>query len=115
MQGSNHEELRLLTPGRSICEKMLILRTILPAREAVEPMVKQYQRRLSELLGLYRDYLLSKVSKVRILGEADERELKDVFGELSIVEQRAPQQHGEFLGLIDIAMRRRFNPFADAN
>src|SRR5712664_2094705 len=78
-------------------------------------MVKQYQRSLSELLDLYRDYLLSKVSKVRILGEADERELKDVFVELSIVEQRLPQQQAEFLGMMDSALRRRFNPFADAD
>src|SRR5258708_19073140 len=76
-------------------------------------MVGQNQRNLSELLHSYRDYLQSKVSKVRILGEVDERELKDVFVELSIVDQRAPQQHAEFLGLMDSAMRRRFNPFAD--
>lgn len=78
-------------------------------------MVRQNQRSLPELLDLYRDYLLSKVSKVRILGEADERELKDVFVELSIVDQRAPQQHAEFLGLMGSAMRRRFNPFADVD
>jgi hypothetical protein len=31
-------------------------------------------------------YVLSKVSKVRIFGEANERELKDVFIELTIVD-----------------------------
>lgn len=74
-------------------------------------MVTLYQRRIRELVDAYRGYLLSKVSKVRIFGEVDERELKDVFVELSIVDQRAPQQQAEFLGMMDSAMRRRFNPF----
>ncbi len=73
-------------------------------------MVRQYQRSLPELLDSYRDHLLSKVRKVRILGEADERELKDVFVELSIVDQRPPH-HAEFLGMMNSAMRRRFSPF----
>lgn len=76
-------------------------------------MHKPTQRSIDEILDAYRDYLLSKVSKVRILGEADERELKDVFVELTVVEQRAPQQHTEFLGMIDSATRGRLNPFAD--
>lgn len=75
-------------------------------------MVRHF-RSLPELLDSYRDYLLSKVSKVRILGEADERELRDVFVELSVVDQRVPKQRAQFLGLMDSAMRRRFNPFAD--
>jgi HEAT repeat protein len=76
-------------------------------------MIKPSQRDLIELLNAHRDFLLSKVSKVRILGEAHERELKDVFVELSIADERSPQQHAEFLDLMDSAMRRRFNPFAD--
>jgi predicted NACHT family NTPase len=76
-------------------------------------MVRQHQRNLPKLLDSYREYLLSKVSKVRILGEAEERDLQDVFVELSIVDQHAPQQNAEFLALMDSAMRRRFNPFRD--
>lgn len=76
-------------------------------------MQKPPQRSITEILDAYRDYLLSKVSKVRIFGEADERELKNVFVELSIVEQRTLQQHAEFLGMMDSAMRKRFDPFAD--
>lgn len=76
-------------------------------------MQKTTQRSIAKILDAYRDYLLSKVSKVRILGEAEERELKDVFVELSIVEQRTRQQHTEFLGMMDSAMRKRFDPFAD--
>jgi hypothetical protein len=39
-----------------------------------------------------------RVSKVQILGEEDERELQEVFVELSIVGQRMPQQYAEFVG-----------------
>jgi len=72
------------------------------------------QRNLSDLLKLYRDHLVSKVSKVYILGEPDERELKDVFVELSMVDQHAPQQQPQFPGLLDSVMWR-FNPFAVAD
>ena len=77
-------------------------------------MVKQHQRNLQELLDSYRDYLLSRVSKVRILGEPGERRLKDVFVELSINNQRAPKHHSELLGMMDSAVRQRFNPFGSA-
>jgi HEAT repeat protein/energy-coupling factor transporter ATP-binding protein EcfA2 len=70
------------------------------------------QRSITELLDSYNG--LAKVSKVRILGEEDERELKEVFVELSIVNQPASQHHTEILGMMDSAMRRRFNPFAHA-
>jgi HEAT repeat protein/energy-coupling factor transporter ATP-binding protein EcfA2 len=79
-------------------------------------MQKPMHRNTDELLDAYRDYLLSKVSKVHILGEADERELKEVFVELSVVDQPyLSQQHAKFLGMVDSVMRRRFNPFADAD
>jgi hypothetical protein len=78
-------------------------------------MVRTHQRSISELVDVYRDYLLSKVSKVRILGEAEERALKDVFVELSIIDQRAAERHADFLGMMDSAMRRRLNPFVDAD
>lgn len=77
-------------------------------------MQKPPQRSTAEILDVYRDYLLSKVSKVHILGDADERELKDVFVELSITHQHAPRQHSKFLGMMDSVMRRRFNPFGNA-
>lgn len=77
--------------------------------------MKSTGRNITKLLVDYRTYLLSKVSKVSILGEADERELKKVFVELSIVDQSAPRQHVEFLRLKASAMQRRFNPYVDAN
>src|SRR2546423_15322230 len=70
------------------------------------------QRNITKLLDEYHSYLLSKVGKVRILGEADERELKEVCVELGVVDQRAPQQRAEFLSMWDAALRKRFNPFA---
>lgn len=64
---------------------------------------------LAELLGRYSNYLQANVGKVRILGEADERELRDVFVELSIVDRHGPRQHAEFLSMVDSSVRRRFN------
>lgn len=74
-------------------------------------MSKEQPRTLPEILKVYQDYLLSKVSKVRILGELEERDLKDVFVELSVVEQEERGARAELLGMVDSAMRRRFNPF----
>jgi HEAT repeat protein/KaiC/GvpD/RAD55 family RecA-like ATPase len=75
-------------------------------------MPKSAQRNVSQILDAYHTHLLSKVSKVRILGEPGERELKDVFVELSIADQRAPQQRAEFLSMWDAGLRKRFKPFA---
>lgn len=75
-------------------------------------MLKSKGRNLTKLFKAYRDYLWSKVSKVRILGETDERELRDVFLELSIADQDRSQQ-AAILGMMDSAMRKRFNPFAE--
>jgi hypothetical protein len=74
-------------------------------------MPRPTQQNVAQTLNAYQDYLLSKVSKVRILGERHERELKDVFVDLSIVEQGEPDQHSEFLGFMDTTTRRRMNPF----
>lgn len=56
------------------------------------------QRNITELIDAYQKYLLSKVGKVRILGETEERQLKNVFVELSITTQRASKQHADILG-----------------
>lgn len=69
------------------------------------------ERNLSELLSLYNEYARSKVTKVRILGDSDERDLKDVFVELNVVEPSEKTPHPEFFGMVDSAMRRRLNPF----
>jgi HEAT repeat protein len=75
-------------------------------------MSKSAQRNIGQLLDAYHTHLLSNVGKVGILGEAGERELKDVFIELSIADQRAPQQRAEFLSMWDAGLRKRFKPFA---
>jgi HEAT repeat protein/energy-coupling factor transporter ATP-binding protein EcfA2 len=77
-------------------------------------MLKSKGCNLSNLLNAYRDYLRSKVSKVRILGERGERDLRDVFLELNIADQHRAQR-ATILGMMDSAMRRRFNPFADTD
>jgi len=70
------------------------------------------QRTLSEILRQYETHLISKVGKVRILGESNERDLNDVFVELRVVAQEKPDvAQAKFLGMVDSAMRRRFNPF----
>lgn len=75
-------------------------------------MPNRMRRNINKLLDTHHTYLLSKVSKVRILGESGERELTDVFVELSVVDQRVPRQQAEFFGMWDAALRKRFNPFA---
>ena len=66
---------------------------------------------MKEILDSYHEYLLGNVGRVRILGDPDERELKDVFVELSIADQRPPQYNREFLGMWDSGRRKGFNPF----
>jgi HEAT repeat protein len=68
------------------------------------------QRNITELLDAYQNYLLSKVGQVRILGEAEERALKDVFIELRITTQRASKHHAEILNVSDSALRRPSDP-----
>src|SRR5215213_10149624 len=69
-------------------------------------------RNISELLDAYQKYLLSKVGKVRILGETEERQLKNVFVELSITTQRASKQHTDILGNANSTTRRPPDPIA---
>jgi predicted NACHT family NTPase len=78
-------------------------------------MTKLNQENPSRLFIVYRNYLLSKISKVHILGEVEERDLKEVFVELSVVDQRSQQADKEFLGMLDAAMRRHLNPFASTD
>ena len=69
-------------------------------------------RNITELLDAYQKYLLSKVGKVRILGETEERQLKNVFVELSITTQRASKQHADILGNANSAILRPPDPVA---
>jgi HEAT repeat protein/energy-coupling factor transporter ATP-binding protein EcfA2 len=69
------------------------------------------RRTIQELLTTYREYLLSKVSKVRILGESDEIDLKEVFVNLSMVDQHAPPLEFDSMGMLDLAVRQRISPY----
>ncbi len=70
-----------------------------------------------ELLKAYRDHLLERINKIYILGELESRSLDRVFVELDVVEEyRRPLLHDEYMGLMDIEMRRRrriFDPISD--
>jgi hypothetical protein len=63
----------------------------------------------------YEEQLAKQVSTVRLFGEAGQRELDQVFVELSINEEyeRRPNQ-AEFLGLMDSELRRMRSVFGDA-
>src|SRR5882762_1710398 len=64
-----------------------------------------------EVLTLYRDYLMSKVSQVRILGEAQQRDLKNVFVELTIADRPSRHEGSDFVRMMNDSMRRRYDPF----
>lgn len=68
-------------------------------------------RNKREVLTLYRDYLMSKVSQVRILGEAQQRDLKNVFVELTIADRPSRHEDSEFVRMMNDSMRRRYDPF----
>jgi hypothetical protein len=70
-------------------------------------------RSLDELIKAYRDHLTDRVSRVRIFGEAESRPLRNVFVELTIVEEyERPTIHAKRLGMMDAEMRRRRDPLA---
>lgn len=60
------------------------------------------------LLEDYRKALEKQVSTVKLFGEDKARPLKDMFVELSVIEDyRPPADHAEFLSLLDSRMQRR--------
>lgn len=85
---------------------------MLPSWEGRQSIQMNRVRNIREILDEYHEYLWLKVAKVRILGEADERGLKDVFVELSITRQHAPQQRAEFLAISDSTFLRRSDPIS---
>ncbi len=80
-------------------------RLSLPVRFPADELVARYCQRLSE-----------KVSRVRIFGDEQSRELDQVFVELLINEEydRRPNQ-AEFPGLMDAELRRMRSVFGDAD
>lgn len=78
-------------------------------------MTTSKKRSTSEVLNLYEAYLLSKVSKVRILGEAKERDLISVFVELSVSDRHHSTESTRLLEKADAAIRLRTDPFEPGN
>lgn len=67
-----------------------------------------------DLKQIYFDALYKRVSTVKFLGEAESRPLKDVFVELTIVEEyERPFRDVEILGFMDSERRRRYQLFGD--
>jgi HEAT repeat protein len=65
-------------------------------------------RRTEELWIQYRERLSANVSKVRLLGESEWRELKQVFVKLNIVEEyQRPSARNEWMGFVDAEIRKR--------
>jgi HEAT repeat protein len=67
------------------------------------------------MLNLYEAYLLSKVSKVRILGEAKERDLINVFVELSVSDRHHFTESTRLLEMVDATTRLHTDPFEPGN
>jgi hypothetical protein len=63
-------------------------------------------------LGRYNLYLRSRVSRVRILGEHVDRDLQQVFIDISVVHEETVE-YSDFLTMMDIGMRRQLNPFRE--
>lgn len=74
-------------------------------------LISANQRTIEELLHAHRIHLLENVSRVQILGESRERDLKEVFVELNIVDRGAAPQPLGFPGAMESELRWRFNPF----
>ena len=72
--------------------------------------IRRYRNK-EEVLTLYHDYLMSKVSQVRILGEAQQRDLKNVFVELTIADRPSRYGDSEFVRMMNDSMRHRYDPF----
>jgi HEAT repeat protein len=72
-------------------------------------------RRSEELWRKYSERLSANVSKVRLLGESEYRELKQVFVQLNIVEEyQRPSTCNEWMGFVDPALRKRRALFSAA-
>ena len=71
---------------------------------------------IDKLLAQYSDHLQRKVSTVRIFGDAEPRQLDQVFVELTINEDYDHRPHqAEFLGLMDAELRKMRSVFGDSD
>jgi len=86
-------------------------------REKDEPEAEEAnQRTVDQLIKSYLSRLYENIGTVRLIGEAESRELKQVFVELSISEEyQRPSARNEYLGYIDAALRKRRNLLWDSD
>ena len=80
----------------------------------IKNIVETVGRNTDELWRKYRQRLSENVSRVWLLGEAESRELKHVFVELSIEEYRRPSDRNQWMGFVDAELRKRRSLFWDS-
>lgn len=81
--------------------------------DEIKNIVETVGRNTDELWRKYRQRLSENVSRVWLLGEAESRELKHVFVELSIEEHRRPSDRNQWMGFVDAELRKRRSLFWD--
>src|SRR5262245_1034765 len=84
--------------------------------EAREATAVAAGRRSEGLWRIYGERLSANVSRVRLLGESESRELKQVFVQLNIVEEyQRPSARNEWMGFVDAELRKRRALFSAAD
>ena len=82
--------------------------------DEIKNIVETVGRNTDEIWRKYRQRLSENVSRVWLLGEAESRELKHVFVELSIEEYRRPSDRNQWMGFVDAELRKRRSLFWDS-
>jgi len=87
---------------------------LMSSTDEIKNIVETVGRNTDELWRKYRQRLSENVSRVWLLGEAESRELKHVFVELSIEEYRRPLDRNQWMGFVDAELRKRRSLFWDS-
>jgi hypothetical protein len=87
---------------------------LMSSTDEIKNIVETVGRNTDELWRKYRQRLSENVSRVWLLGEAESRELKHVFVELSIEEYRRPSDRNQWMGFVDAELRKRRSLFWDS-
>src|SRR5215475_3525127 len=87
---------------------------LMSSTDEIKNIVEKVGRNTDEPWRKYRQRLSENVSRVWLLGEAESRELKHVFVELSIEEYRRPSDRNQWMGFVDAELRKRRSLFWDS-
>jgi energy-coupling factor transporter ATP-binding protein EcfA2 len=87
---------------------------LMSSTDEIKNIIETVGRNTDELWRKYRQRLSENVSRVWLLGEAESRELKHVFVELSIEEYRRPSDRNQWMGFVDAELRKRRSLFWDS-